>query len=226
MDLNIVYEDDDVMVVDKPSGIVVHPGNGNTSNTLVNGLMYYSESLSKLNGDFRPGIVHRIDKDTSGLLLIAKTDKAHISLSTQLKNKTINRIYIALVKGVINHDTGEIDAPIGRDKNDRKKMCVTSTNSKKAVTHFKVLERYKNASLIECKLDTGRTHQIRVHMKYINHPVVNDPIYNNSKNLYNFGQMLHEKTIGFIHPTINKYMEFTSNPPKEFYDILKEYKEE
>ena len=226
MDLNIVYEDDDVMVVDKPSGIVVHPGNGNTSKTLVNGLMYYSESLSKLNGDFRPGIVHRIDKDTSGLLLIAKTDKAHISLSTQLKNKTINRIYIALVKGVINHDTGEIDAPIGRDKNDRKKMCVTSTNSKKAVTHFKVLERYKNASLIECKLDTGRTHQIRVHMKYINHPVVNDPIYNNSKNLYNFGQMLHAKTIGFIHPTINKYMEFTSNPPKEFYDILKEYKEE
>ena len=226
MDLNIVYEDDDVMVVDKPSGIVVHPGNGNTSKTLVNGLMYYSESLSKLNGDFRPGIVHRIDKDTSGLLLIAKTDKAHISLSNQLKNKTINRIYIALVKGVINHDTGEIDAPIGRDKNDRKKMCVTSTNSKKAVTHFKVLERYKNASLIECKLDTGRTHQIRVHMKYINHPVVNDPIYNNSKNLYNFGQMLHAKTIGFIHPTTNKYMEFTSNPPKEFYDILKEYKEE
>ena len=226
MDLNMVYEDDDVMVVDKPSGIVVHPGNGNTSKTLVNGLMYYSESLSKLNGDFRPGIVHRIDKDTSGLLLIAKTDKAHISLSNQLKNKTINRIYIALVKGVINHDTGEIDAPIGRDKNDRKKMCVTSTNSKKAVTHFKVLERYKNASLIECKLDTGRTHQIRVHMKYINHPVVNDPIYNNSKNLYNFGQMLHAKTIGFIHPTTNKYMEFTSNPPKEFYDILKEYKEE
>ena len=226
MDLNIVYEDADVMVVDKPSGIVVHPGNGNTSKTLVNGLMYYSESLSKLNGDFRPGIVHRIDKDTSGLLLIAKTDKAHISLSNQLKNKTINRIYIALVKGVINHDTGEIDAPIGRDKNDRKKMCVTSTNSKKAVTHFKVLERYKNASLIECKLDTGRTHQIRVHMKYINHPVVNDPIYNNSKNLYNFGQMLHAKTIGFIHPTTNKYMEFTSNPPKEFYDILKEYKEE
>ena len=224
--LDIIYEDDEVMVINKPSGLVVHPGNGNKENTLVNALVNHSNKLSKINGEFRPGIVHRIDKDTSGLLLVAKTDEAHISLSNQLKEKTINRVYIALVKGVINHDTGEIDAPIGRDEKDRKKMAVTSKNSKNAVTHFRVLKRFKNATLIECKLDTGRTHQIRVHMKYINHPVINDPVYYNNKNNKSFGQMLHAKTIGFIHPITNKYMEFSVEPPKEFNDILKEYEEE
>ena len=224
--LDIIYEDDEVMVINKPSGLVVHPGNGNKENTLVNALVNHSNKLSKINGEFRPGIVHRIDKDTSGLLLVAKTDEAHISLSNQLKEKNINRVYIALVKGVINHDTGEIDAPIGRDEKDRKKMTVTSKNSKNAVTHFRVLKRFKNATLIECKLDTGRTHQIRVHMKYINHPVINDPVYYNNKNNKSFGQMLHAKTIGFIHPITNKYMEFSVEPPKEFNDILKEYEEE
>ena len=223
--LDIVYEDDDVIVVNKKSGVVVHPSIGNTSGTLVNGLMYYGKNLSKVNGEFRPGIVHRIDKDTSGLLLVAKNDRAHAVLAEQLKNKTVNRKYVALVSGVINHDTGTIDAPIGRDKNDRKKMAVTSENSKDAVTHFRVLERYKNATLIECKLETGRTHQIRVHMKYIGHPVINDPVYGHKKNINNFGQLLHAKTIGFIHPTTGEYMEFDSDLPDEFIDILNKYKE-
>lgn len=225
MDLDIVYEDDDVIVVNKKSGVVVHPASGNYTGTLVNGLLYHSKSLSKINGEFRPGIVHRIDKDTSGLILIAKNDKAHLSLAEQLKDKTVTRKYIALVEGVINHDTGTIDAPIGRDTNDRKKMNVTSFNSKNAITHFKVLERYKNATLIECKLETGRTHQIRVHMKYIGHPVVNDPIYS-KKGSTSFGQMLHAKTIGFIHPTTNEYLEFDSELPSEFIEILEKYKEE
>lgn len=225
MPLDIVYEDDDVIVVNKKSGVVVHPSIGNTSGTLVNGLMYYGKNLSKVNGEFRPGIVHRIDKDTSGLLLVAKNDRAHAVLAEQLKNKTVNRKYVALVSGVINYDTGTIDAPIGRDKNDRKKMAVTSENSKDAVTHFRVLERYKNATLIECKLETGRTHQIRVHMKYIGHPVINDPVYGHKKNINNFGQLLHAKTIGFIHPTTGEYMEFDSDLPDEFIDILNKYKE-
>lgn len=225
MPLDIVYEDDDVIVVNKKSGVVVHPSIGNTSGTLVNGLMYYGKNLSKVNGEFRPGIVHRIDKDTSGLLLVAKNDRAHAVLAEQLKNKTVNRKYVALVSGVINHDTGTIDAPIGRDKNDRKKMAVTSENSKDAVTHFRVLERYKNATLIECKLETGRTHQIRVHMKYIGHPVINDPVYGHKKNINNFGQLLHAKTIGFIHPTTGEYMEFDSDLPDEFINILNKYKE-
>ena len=174
--LDIVYEDDDVLVINKKSGMVVHPAPGNTSGTLVNALMHYSK-LSSGSEAFRPGIVHRIDKDTSGLLLVAKNDKAHLFLEEELKEHKINRTYIALVSGVIKHDTGEIDAPIGRDKLDRKKMAVTSNNSKEAVTHFKVLERYKNATLIECKLETGRTHQIRVHMKYIGHPIINYIIY-------------------------------------------------
>lgn len=225
MDLDIVYEDDDVIVVNKKSGVVVHPAQGNYTGTLVNGLLYHSKNLSKINGEFRPGIVHRIDKDTSGLILIAKNDKAHLSLAEQLKNKTTTRKYIALASGVINHDTGTIDAPIGRDTNDRKKMNVTSLNSKNAVTHFRVLERYKSATLIECSLETGRTHQIRVHMKYIGHPVVNDPVYG-KKGATSFGQMLHAKTIGFIHPTTNEYLEFDSNVPLEFLEILNKYKEE
>ena len=223
--LDIVYEDDDVLVVNKKSGMVVHPAIGNTSGTLVNALMNYSK-LSSVNGEFRPGIVHRIDKDTSGLLLVAKNDKSHLFLEEELKERKINRIYIALVSGVINHDSGEIDAPIGRDKNDRKKMAVTSTNSKEAVTHFKVLERYKNSTLVECKLDTGRTHQIRVHMKYIGHPVVNDPMYGKGKNIDDYGQMLHARSLSFTHPTTKERMTFTVDPDEEFYKILEIYKNE
>ena len=225
MDIDIVYEDDDVMVINKKSGIVVHPAPGNYSGTLVNGLMYLSKDLSHVNGEFRPGIVHRIDKDTSGLLIVAKNDKAHRILAEELKEKKIKRKYIALVSGVINHDVGEIDAPIGRDPSDRKKMCVTSTNSKDAITHFRVLERYKNASLIECELETGRTHQIRVHMKYINHPVINDPVYGKN-NHGEFGQLLHAKEITFTHPTTKEVMSFSCEVPEEFNKILEEYKEE
>lgn len=225
MDIDIVYEDDDVMVINKKSGVVVHPAPGNYSGTLVNGLMYLSKDLSHVNGEFRPGIVHRIDKDTSGLLIVAKNDKAHRILAEELKEKKVKRKYIALVSGVINHDLGEIDAPIGRDPSDRKKMCVTSTNSKDAITHFRVLERYKNASLIECELETGRTHQIRVHMKYINHPVINDPVYGKN-NHGEFGQLLHAKEITFTHPTTKEVMTFSCEVPEEFNKILEEYKEE
>ena len=225
MNIDIVYEDDDVMVINKKSGVVVHPAPGNYSGTLVNGLMYLSKDLSHVNGEFRPGIVHRIDKDTSGLLIVAKNDKAHRILAEELKEKKIKRKYIALVSGVINHDIGEIDAPIGRDPSDRKKMCVTSTNSKEAITHFRVLERYKKASLIECKLETGRTHQIRVHMKYINHPVINDPVYGKN-NHGEFGQLLHAKEITFTHPTTKEVMTFSCEVPEEFNKILEEYKEE
>ena len=225
MDIDIVYEDDDVIVINKKSGVVVYPAPGNYSGTLVNGLMYLSKDLSHVNGEFRPGIVHRIDKDTSGLLIVAKNDKAHRILAEELKEKKIKRKYIALVSGVINHDVGEIDAPIGRDPSDRKKMCVTSVNSKDAITHFRVLERYKNASLIECELETGRTHQIRVHMKYINHPVINDPVYGKN-NHGEFGQLLHAKEITFTHPTTKKVMTFSCNVPEEFNKILEEYKEE
>ena len=221
--INIVYEDNDVIVINKRSGMVVHPGNGNHSGTLVNALMNHSK-LSTINGEFRPGIVHRIDKDTSGLLIVAKNDKAHLILAEELKKKEIKRKYIALVKGVILHDTGTIDAPIGRDKNNRKKMCVTKDNSKEAITHFKVLERFKEATLIECILDTGRTHQIRVHMKYIGHPIINDPVYLGGKNIDNYGQMLHAYSITFIHPTSKKEMTFKVEPEDEFNKILDTYR--
>lgn len=226
--LDIYYEDEYLLVVNKPSGMVVHPASGNYEKTLVNALMYHcNNNLSTLNGNIRPGIVHRIDKDTSGLLLIAKTDEVHASLAEQLSNKTVTRKYLALVQGIINEDTATIDAPIGRDTNDRKKMTVTDINSKDAITHLKVLERYKKATLIECQLETGRTHQIRVHLNYIEHPVVNDPVYGYRKlDDKDFGQMLHAKTIGFIHPITKKYLEFTSNPPKKFEEILNTYKEE
>ena len=225
MDLDIVYEDDDLMVINKPSGLVVHPAAGHFTNTLVNGLLYHTNSLSNNNGVERPGIVHRIDKDTSGLLIVAKNDKAHEFLSMQLKDKTLSRIYVALVHGKINHDTGTIDAPIGRDPFDRKKMCVTEENSREAITHFRVIERYKNATLLEVKLQTGRTHQIRVHMNYIKHSIINDPVYGNKK-ATDFGQMLHAKEISFIHPKTNKRMSFTCEVPDEFNEILKKYKEE
>lgn len=224
MDLNIVYEDDDVIVVDKANGVVVHPAVGNKENTLVNGLIYYTKNLSKINDEFRPGIVHRIDAYTTGLLMIAKNDEAHLSLAKQLEEKTVTRKYIALVWGKIKHDTGTIDAPIGRDLNDRKKMAVTATNSKNAITHFKVLERYENATLIELQLETGRTHQIRVHMNYINHPVVNDPVYGHKKTLDNTGQCLHAYLLGFIHPKTKQYLEFKSELPKCFQNILDKIK--
>lgn len=226
IDLDIVYEDDDIIVVNKQNGLVVHPAVGNPTGTLVNGLMYHSKNLSKVNGEFRPGIVHRIDAFTTGLLVVAKNDYAHEFLARQLENKTTHRIYVALVWGVINEDTGTIDAPIGRDKKDRKKMAVTSENSKNAVTHFKVIERYKDATLIELKLETGRTHQIRVHMNYINYPVVNDSVYGKRKLIDETGQCLHAKELGFIHPTTKKYMCFTSELPKEFINILNKFKEE
>ena len=223
--LDIVYEDDNVIVINKPSGMVVHPANGHYSGTLVNALLAHTDKLSNKD-DIRPGIVHRIDKDTSGLLVVAKNNKAHELLANQLKDKTLSREYIALVHGRINHDTGTIDAPIGRDKNDRKKMSVTDENSKEAVTHFKVLERFKNATLIECKLETGRTHQIRVHMNYINHPIVGDPVYGYKKNINDFGQMLHAKKIGFINPGTGKYMSFECEEPIEFKKIVDKYRNE
>ena len=215
--INIVYEDDDLLVINKKSGMVVHPGNGNTSGTLVNALMHYTKNLSNKEA-FRPGIVHRIDKDTSGLMLVAKNDKAHDILAEGFKNKTIKREYIALVCGVIGEDTGVIDAPIGRDAKDRKKMCVTSENSKKAVTHFKVLKRYEHYTLLRLILDTGRTHQIRVHMKYIGHPVYNDPVYGKAYN--NFGQFLHSASIDFEQPTTHEHLHFECDVPKEFQDFL------
>ncbi len=224
--LDIVYEDDDVLVVNKPNGMVVHPAIGNNHGTLVNALLYYSKNLSTINGEFRPGIVHRIDAYTTGLLMVAKNDKAHEILAKELSEKKTTRKYIALVWGVIKEDTATIDAPIGRDINDRKKMSVTSINSKDAITHLKVLERFKDATLIELKLETGRTHQIRVHMNYIGHPVVNDPVYGKRKIIDETGQCLHAYEIGFIHPTTNEYMEFTCKLPECFTNILNKFKEE
>lgn len=225
IDLDILYEDDYLLVVNKPSGMVVHPANGNYSGTLVNALMYHCNKLSHINGDVRPGIVHRIDKDTSGLLLVAKNDEVHQDLAKQISEKSVLRKYIALVHGVINEDTATIDAPIGRDIHDRKKMAVTSDNSKDAVTHLRVLERYEKATLIECTLETGRTHQIRVHLSYIGHPVVNDPVYG-YKHLDDkeFGQMLHAEAIGFVHPITGKYLEFHADIPDRFKEILSQYK--
>ncbi len=224
--LDIVYEDDDLLVVNKPSGMVVHPAVGNYSHTLVNALMYHCNNLSQVNGVIRPGIVHRIDADTSGLLLVAKNDMAHVDLAKQISEKSVKREYIALVDGVIKEDTATIDAPIGRDVKNRKKMCVTADNSKDAITNIRVIERYKNSTLITCSLLTGRTHQIRVHMNYIGHSVINDPVYG-SKKLVDplFGQMLHARKIGFVHPRTHEYMEFSCEPPEKFLDILEMYKD-
>lgn len=220
MDLDIVYEDDDVIVINKANGVVVHPAFGNESGTLVNGLINYSDSLSTINGELRPGIVHRIDAYTTGLIMIAKNDKAHKILAEQLEAKTTHRLYQALVWGVINNETGTIDAPIGRDLKDRKKMAVTAINSKSAVTHFKVIKRFSKATLIELNLETGRTHQIRVHMNYIGYPIVNDPVYGKRKKINDEGQCLHAKELGFVHPTTKEYMMFTSELPKKITDIL------
>ncbi len=220
--LDIYYEDDDVIVVNKKSGMVVHPGSGNYHGTLVNALTYYTDQLSDVNGSDRPGIIHRIDKDTSGLLLISKNNKSHQILSEDFKNKRIKRKYIALVSGVINENFGKINAPIGRDTFDRKKMCVTDKNSKKAITNFTVLKRYKNSTLIECILETGRTHQIRVHMAYIGHPVINDPVY--GKKLNDYGQLLHAYYLGFNHPSTNEFLEFICPLEPKFEEMLDEFK--
>ncbi|MBB4824001.1 23S rRNA pseudouridine1911/1915/1917 synthase [Sporosarcina luteola] len=219
LDLDIVYEDSDVLVVNKPRGMVVHPAPGHLSGTLVNGLMYHCKDLSGINGVLRPGIVHRIDKDTTGLLMVAKNDKAHVSLVNQLVEKTVTRVYTALVHGHIPHDNGTIDAPIGRDVKDRQSMTVVD-NGKHAVTHFKVLERFGDFTLVECRLETGRTHQIRVHMKYIGYPLAGDPKYGPKKTIDFGGQVLHAGIIGFDHPSTGEYMEFSKPLPDDFQQLL------
>ena len=219
MDIDVVYEDDYLMVINKPSGVVVHPGAGNKENTLVNGLKYYTSNLSDGEDETRPGIVHRIDKDTSGLLLIAKTNKCEELLSQMFKKHSINREYIALVHGVLPQDKIKIDAPIGRDAKQRKQMAVTSKNSKSAITHLTVLKRYKNYTLVKLKLETGRTHQIRVHMKFINHCIVNDPVYSSDK-ATEFGQFLHSYSISFTHPITGEELSFTAELPDEFQKYL------
>lgn len=216
--LDIVYEDDDVIVVNKPQGMVVHPAPGHPNHTLVNALLYHSP-LSTINGEFRPGIVHRIDKDTSGLLMIAKNDLAHRSLAAQLKAKTNEREYVALVHGVIKEERGTIDAPLGRSKKDRKKQAVVE-DGRHAVTHFKVLERFQHYTLVSCRLETGRTHQIRVHMKYIGHPLAGDPLYGPRKTLPGNGQYLHARLLGFKHPRTGKQMTFTSPLPEYFQKMI------
>ena len=217
--IDIVYENEDLLIINKKSGMVVHPAPGNYDNTLVNALLgKYSLSNDKL----RPGIVHRLDKDTSGLMLVAKNDWAHDKLSNMIKNKDVKRTYLALVSGVINHETGTIDAPIGRDTKNREKMMVTDINSKNAITHFKVLERFKNHTLIECNLDTGRTHQIRVHMAYIGYPIVNDPIYGKEIIDKDFGQLLHSKKIELDNPRDGKHLKFEIDAPNRFYEIMNE----
>ncbi len=224
--LEIVYEDDFVIVVNKPRGMVVHPANGNPDGTLVNALLYHCKGrLSSINGVIRPGIVHRIDKDTSGILLVAKTDAAHLSLAEQIKEHSVKREYIALLDGVIKNESGTVNKPIGRSDRDRKKMTITTRNSRNAITHYTVLERYVGYCLVKCRLETGRTHQIRVHMASLGHPVTGDTVYGPKKQkLFQYGQLLHAKTIGFVHPQTGEYMEFTSELPSEFQKVLKKLK--
>lgn len=220
--LDIVYEDNDLLVVNKPKGMVVHPANGNPDGTLVNALLYHcGESLSGINGVIRPGIVHRIDKDTSGLLIVAKSDKAHIGLAEQIKEHSFSRAYETVVYGNINEDKFTVCQPIGRDSRDRKKMAVTPKNSKKAVTHFEVIKRYGEFTHLRCTLETGRTHQIRVHCAYIGHPVAGDSVYGPKKVIERLhGQCLHAKHIGFVHPITNEYLEFESELPEYFVSFL------
>ncbi|PCF42083.1 RluA family pseudouridine synthase [Staphylococcus delphini] len=225
LNLDIYYEDDDVAIVYKPKGMVVHPSPGHYTGTLVNGLMYQIKNLSGINGEIRPGIVHRIDKDTSGLLMVAKNDVAHRSLVEQLMAKTVKRKYIALVHGHIPHEFGTIDAPIGRNKNDRQSMAVVD-DGKEAVTHFNVIETFKNHTLVECELETGRTHQIRVHMKYIGYPLVGDPKYGPKKTLEIGGQALHAGLIGFEHPKTGEYIERTAPLPAEFEAVIEQVRKE
>ncbi|WP_096269955.1 RluA family pseudouridine synthase [Paucisalibacillus globulus] len=217
--LDIVYEDQDLLVVNKPKGMVVHPSAGHQSGTLVNALLYHCNDLSGINGVERPGIVHRIDKDTSGLLVVAKSDKAHTGLAEQLSNKDVERKYEAVVHGVINHDTGMVDAPIGRDLKDRQRMGIVE-NGKPAVTRFHVLHRFKEFTHIECQLETGRTHQIRVHMRYIGFPLVGDPKYGPRKTLDTNGQALHAKVLGFTHPVSGEWLRFEVEAPSYFQKLL------
>lgn len=223
LDLDIVYEDEDLAVVNKPRGMVVHPAAGHASGTLVNGLMYQLDHLSGINGELRPGIVHRIDMDTSGLLMVAKNDIAHRHLVEQLMAKTVTRKYTALVHGVIPHNLGTIEAPIGRNPKERQEMAVVD-DGKDAITHFNVLERFKDFTLVECVLETGRTHQIRVHMKYIGYPLAGDPKYGPRKTIETDGQLLHAGVIGFIHPKTGEYLEFKSELPQYFTEILDDLK--
>ena len=223
IDIDIVYEDDDLLVINKKSGMVVHPAPGHYTGTLVNALLYrFNLKGGEAN---RPGIVHRLDKDTSGLMLVAKNEWTHERLSEMISKKEVERHYLAIVKGLIKHDTGTIDAPIGRDPSDRQKMTVTDKNAKEAITHFRVLEQYKENTLIECILETGRTHQIRVHLQYIGYPVVNDPAYGKGK-ATEFGQMLHSKSIKFTHPRTGKEIFFEAEPPVEFQNKLEELRAE
>ena len=227
IEVPILYEDEDIVVVDKPRGMVVHPAAGNYSGTLVNALLgYCGDNLSDINGVIRPGIVHRIDRDTSGVLVVAKNNIAHEKLSEKLKVHDIERVYAALVYGVIAENQGKIDAPIGRHPTDRKKMAVNIKNGKRAVTHFRVLERFKDATYIEVNLETGRTHQIRVHMSYIVYPFIGDTVYGRKNDRYGInGQALHAKKLGFIHPTRGEYMEFESPLPDYFENLLEELRQ-
>jgi len=226
MDLDIAYEDGDVIVINKPRGLVVHPGAGHYSGTLVNGLLYHcKDSLSGINGIMRPGIVHRIDKDTSGLIMVAKNDKAHLSLAEQLKEHSVTRKYIALVHGIIPHQSGTIDAAIGRDPKNRQQMAVVPETGKHAVTHFVVVERFADYSLVELKLETGRTHQIRVHMKYIGYPLVGDPKYGLAKAkgaAHLDGQALHAAMLGFVHPRTGEYLEFSAPLPSDLEQVVQQ----
>lgn len=217
--LDIVYENDDLLIINKPSGMVTHPAPGNYDNTLVNALLGKYELSHDV---LRPGIVHRLDKDTSGLMVVAKNDKSHDILANMIKNKDIKRTYLAFVSGVINHETGTIDAPIGRDNKNREKMMVTDMNSKDAITHFRVLQRFRNHTLIECNLDTGRTHQIRVHLSYIGYPIVNDYVYGKEFIDKDFGQLLHSRRIEFDNPRDGKHLMFEVEAPKRFYEIMRE----
>ena len=224
--IDILYEDSDLIVVNKPKGMVVHPAPGNYEGTLVNALLYHCTDLSSINGIIRPGIVHRIDKDTTGILVVAKNDDAHNFLSKQLKDHSMTREYYALVEGRIKSEEGVIDKPLGRNKKDRLKMGIVS-DGKRAVTHYKVLEVYKCTTLVRCILETGRTHQIRVHMASIGHPLVGDTVYGFKKQRYKVeGQMLHARTLGFIHPKTKKYMEFSKELPEEFENLLYKIKSE
>lgn len=226
LDIKIVYEDDDVAVINKSQGVVVHPAPGHSSGTLVNGLMFHLKNLSSINGVLRPGIVHRLDKNTSGLMIVAKNDKSHNYLAECLKEHSIYRIYYALVEGNVKEDQGIINAPLGRSEKDRKKRAVTSKNSKEAITNFLVVKRFVNYTLVKLKLETGRTHQIRVHMKYIGHPVVGDDVYGSKTNKFGLsGQLLHSKILGFMHPTTKEYMEFDTELPNYFTDVLNKLKE-
>ncbi len=225
MDLDIVYEDGDIIVINKPKGLVVHPAPGHYSHTLVNGLLAHCQDLSGINGVMRPGIVHRIDKDTSGLIVAAKNDLAHESLAKQMAEKTAKRTYLAIVHHPFSHTIGTINAPIGRDEKDRQKMGVTAKNSKPAVTHFTVLENFKDYAYIECKLETGRTHQIRVHMAYIKHPVAGDPKYGPRKTLEANGQLLHAYKLELLHPRTGEKMEFEAPLDPTFAQILEELRQ-